>query len=102
MGMLRDKDVSGVASAGDLRNEIDDWYPASLSGARGLRGEQLAARLREAGIRADKSFTTVGKACRAAFADAVAGDRIVVFGSLQTVSAAMKYGLRGGVPWING
>lgn len=100
IGMLRDKDVGGVADA--LRNEINDWYPAALGGARGLRGEQLAVRLHRAGIKADTSFTTVRKACRAAFADAVAGDRIIVFGSLQTVSAAMKYGLRGGVPWING
>lgn len=85
LGMLRDKDAAAVAQV--LDGGIDHWYTATLPGPRGQTGEQLAALLRPVvrrGVIA--AFPGVLDACRAAAEAAVAGDRILVFGSFGTVA----------------
>jgi dihydrofolate synthase/folylpolyglutamate synthase len=88
-GILADKDAKGIASI--LDPCIQAWWCASVDGARGRSGEDLAAAVREevaARVMADDS---VGGACAAAFRDAGPLDRIVVFGSFHTVGPALDW-----------
>ncbi|THF66863.1 bifunctional tetrahydrofolate synthase/dihydrofolate synthase [Pseudothauera nasutitermitis] len=85
LGMLGDKDVEGVAAL--LRERVDHWLLASLPGPRGLSSEELAVRLRAAGIDADAScFDSPREAYAAARKSAAEGDRIVALGSFLTVA----------------
>jgi len=86
-GMLSDKDVSGVLQA--LRERIDLWIGASTSGVRGLDEAVLASRAAEAGIAMERGGSLVEAMARAA-AMARPGDRVVVFGSFQTVGPALS------------
>ncbi|MCC2595512.1 bifunctional tetrahydrofolate synthase/dihydrofolate synthase [Pusillimonas sp. MFBS29] len=45
LGMLNDKDIANVVSK--LAHRVDRWYCASLPGARGLSGEELAGIVRK-------------------------------------------------------
>lgn len=45
VGMLADKDIDGVV--GKLVSRVDSWYCATLEGARGLTGDELAAHVRQ-------------------------------------------------------
>ncbi|HEX2796612.1 MAG TPA: hypothetical protein VHN38_05955, partial [Immundisolibacter sp.] len=75
---------------------IDGWHLASLGGPRGSTAEQLAARLRAAGVsQAIACHADVPAACRAAQGAAVAGGigRVLVFGSFVTVEQALRSGL---------
>jgi dihydrofolate synthase/folylpolyglutamate synthase len=88
LGMLIDKDAAGVAQV--LENVIDIWYTATLQGARGRSGKQLADTLRAAVRNPDIFyFASVQEACRVAKERATKGDRIVVFGSFYTVAQAL-------------
>jgi len=89
LGVLRDKDVTGVLGA--VRERIDAWYLATLPGPRGASAESLAAHLRALDVAADAiaCFATVAEAFRAARVRATPDDRIVVFGSFLTVAAAL-------------
>lgn len=92
LGMLADKDAAGVAQA--LAGVVHQWYPATLAGARGRTGSELATALQAGGATAPmQSFATVQDACQAAQQSAAMGDRIVVFGSFYTVAAAMRFGV---------
>ncbi|MBS0369539.1 MAG: bifunctional tetrahydrofolate synthase/dihydrofolate synthase [Proteobacteria bacterium] len=85
IGMLADKDVSGVIRL--LRDRVDHWLVATLPGPRGLNAERLAGILREAGVSVDISeFESPGAAYQAARGRAAESDRIVVFGSFLTVA----------------
>ncbi|MBS0545984.1 MAG: bifunctional tetrahydrofolate synthase/dihydrofolate synthase [Proteobacteria bacterium] len=85
LGMLRDKDVDGVIAL--MRGRVDHWLLADLPGPRGLKAEELALRLRAAGIDADiRCFGAPAEAYAAAQKSAAEGDRIVVFGSFLTVA----------------
>jgi dihydrofolate synthase / folylpolyglutamate synthase len=84
-GMLRDKDVDGVIAL--MRGRVDHWLLADLPGARGLAAEDLAARIRAAGVSADiQCFRSPAAAFAAAQKRAAEGDRIVAFGSFLTVA----------------
>jgi len=84
-GMLRDKDVEGVVAL--MRDRVDHWLLADLPGARGLAAEELAERMRAAGIVADiRCFASAAEAFAAAQDSAGEGDRIVIFGSFLTVA----------------
>ena len=89
LGMLRDKDVGGVARA--LAGQVRHWYLAGLDGARGQAGTELQDRLRAALPDADTApYPGVPAALAAARWAAQAGERILVFGSFATVAAAMR------------
>ncbi|MGA9851931.1 MAG: bifunctional tetrahydrofolate synthase/dihydrofolate synthase [Gammaproteobacteria bacterium] len=89
LGMFRDKAAEDVARV--TAPQIDHWLLASLSGPRGQGAAELAQRVRSAIPEARiAEFSSVIEAYRAAQAAAVAGDRIVVFGSFQTVSAVLR------------
>jgi len=84
LGMLKDKDIAGVAGA--LAGCVDHWLLAPLPGPRGATAEELRMRLGAAGISAPaEAFDSVTAAYRHARERARADDRIVVFGSFHTV-----------------
>ncbi|MGH8363428.1 MAG: bifunctional tetrahydrofolate synthase/dihydrofolate synthase [Gammaproteobacteria bacterium] len=89
VGMYRDKAAGAVAQA--LGARIDSWHLGGLGGPRGQTAAELAARLRSALPRVRlHAHASVIDAWQAARADAGRGDRIVIFGSFQTVSAILR------------
>jgi dihydrofolate synthase / folylpolyglutamate synthase len=90
VGMLRDKDVFGVASAlAPAAREEDAWCCVSLTGERGLPAAELAARLALRSRPAERASVEDG--CRWAHERAVPGDRVVVFGSFLAVGPALEW-----------
>ncbi len=84
-GILADKDVEGVVER--IAGRVDHWLLAGLPGPRGLSAEDLAIRLRAAGVDGDaRCYASPANAFVAAQQDAADGDRIVVFGSFLTVA----------------
>jgi dihydrofolate synthase/folylpolyglutamate synthase len=83
-GMLRDKDIAGVANL--LAKHIDRWFVCTLPPPRGATAEQLAQALRQAGVDAVREFENPALAYAAACSEAADNDRIVVFGSFHTVA----------------
>jgi dihydrofolate synthase/folylpolyglutamate synthase len=88
LGMLRDKDAAGVARA--LAGQVDAWFAAGLDGPRGLAGDALAERMRQAGLGEVRAWPDVAGALQAACAEAGPADIIVVLGSFHTVAEALK------------
>ncbi|MFC5770805.1 bifunctional tetrahydrofolate synthase/dihydrofolate synthase [Thauera sinica] len=87
-GMLRDKDVEGVVAL--MRERVDHWLLIDLPGPRGLKADELAARLRAAGVAAGiRCFGAAAEAFAAARERATEGDRIIAFGSFLTVADAL-------------
>lgn len=98
-GMLRDKEIAGVVRR--LAGQIDHWYLATLTGARGTTAEQLRVLLAEQGIvpqaahasrpngRSIQFFDTPAQAFSAARNAAQENDRILVCGSFHTVADVM-------------
>ena len=93
-GMLRDKDRREVGRI--VGDAVDAWYVASLTGPRASTAGELAAELSAAGIPQERMrlFGSVALALEAARKDAAFADKIIVFGSFVTVSAAIEH-LRG-------
>ncbi len=90
LGMLADKDAEGVAR--ELDQAIDTWWCAGLPGTRGQTGEQLAERLGRGGLRGEvRALTGVADALDEARAAAGPDDNVLVFGSFETVGAAMRH-----------
>jgi dihydrofolate synthase/folylpolyglutamate synthase len=93
-GAMRDKDIDGVLK--HMKSEIDHWCVTGLPLARAASAEDLAAALRRVGVTdgADSSVTSFASPAEA-FQDALKrasdDDRIVVFGSFQTVGGVMSY-----------
>lgn len=89
MGMFRDKAAEEVARA--LAGRFQRWYLGNLEGPRGQDAGALAGRVRgsvpDAAI---EEFPTVAAAYAAAMEAARPGDRVVVFGSFQTVASVLK------------
>ena len=89
MGMFKDKAVEEVAQV--LAPCLDGWYLGGLEGPRGQNASQLAQRIRSRVPKAEiREFPSVRDAYAAAGSEARAGDRVVVFGSFQTVASVMK------------
>ena len=97
-GMLTDKDVDAVI--GHMKGVIDHWICCSLPGPRGSTAQDLAARLRAAGVEdrkdaragVDSSVVCVPTAAQGlaqARGRASENDRILVFGSFLTVAGAL-------------
>lgn len=93
--MLNDKDVDLVIKS--LAKSIDYWYCASLSGSRGLSGQELADKINSLitkdkdGFPEVKVFDSPRQAYEAAKARSEAADRIVVFGSFLTVADVLAH-----------
>jgi dihydrofolate synthase/folylpolyglutamate synthase len=86
--MLKDKDIAAVLSA--VRDEIDEWLIAPLSGARGADLPTLKRGFERASIAQPMSaFDDVEAAYAAALERAQSDDKIVVFGSFFTVAGAL-------------
>jgi len=90
LGMLKDKDHKAFISR--LLPSVDNWYLASLDGARGVSSQDLAEVIRASGDDADlQQFAQLEQAVDAARDDAIAGDQIIITGSFVTVGRAMKH-----------
>ncbi|HBI84405.1 MAG TPA: bifunctional folylpolyglutamate synthase/dihydrofolate synthase, partial [Alcaligenaceae bacterium] len=96
-GMLSDKDVESVVR--HMAKRIDRWFCASLPGARGLSGAELADRVNQILMespdvdRTDSAVTdyeSVKAALGAATELSNPDDRIIVFGSFLTVAGALE------------
>ena len=86
-GMLKDKDIAGVAYA--LASRITRWHLATLPGPRGADARHLSGVLRELKIQTPVvEHDSVAEALAAARKEAGEGDKIVVFGSFLTVADA--------------
>ena len=86
-GMLKDKDIAGVAHA--LASRITRWHLATLPGPRGADARHLSGVLRELKIQTPVvEHDSVAEALAAARKEAGEGDKIVVFGSFLTVADA--------------
>ncbi len=88
-GILADKDAAAIGRA--LSPGIDLWITVGLEGSRGSSGEALATRLALAPTSEIEVAVDVRAGCERASALAVAGDRVVVFGSFHTVGPALDY-----------
>lgn len=84
--LLADKDIANMLAA--LADLVDDWYIAPLKVPRATSSSTLRRHLQQAGARHITEFDSVASACDRARAEALAGDRIVVFGSFYTVADA--------------
>ena len=85
--ILADKDIDGVLDI--VKDQFDEWHIAPLDVPRGMTAEALVRKLSEHGIENVKVFENIEKAYRAALEKAGENDRIVVFGSFNTVAAVM-------------
>ena len=83
-GMLRDKDIEGVANL--LAGQVDHWLVCTLPPPRGAAAAQLAQALRQGGAIGVREFENPALAYAAACSEADDNDRIVVFGSFHTVA----------------
>ena len=89
-GMLRDKDIAGVAR--ELAPRITRWHLARLGGPRGADAAALAGALAAAGVAAPATqHASVAAALAAARGEAGENDKIVAFGSFLTVTEAMAH-----------
>jgi dihydrofolate synthase / folylpolyglutamate synthase len=86
-GMLRDKDIAGVASA--LVKHVDRWFVCTLPPPRGASASELAQVLRQAGVGALREFENPAQAYCAAYGSAGENDRIIAFGSFFTVAGVI-------------
>ncbi len=99
VGMLRDKAVEEVARS--LATHVDHWFVGGLEGARGQSAAELARRILAAIPDATLSeCALMADASHAAQSVAQRGDRILVFGSFQTVSAILRLRQESGTNYI--
>jgi dihydrofolate synthase/folylpolyglutamate synthase len=88
-GMLRDKDIAGVARR--LASRVTRWHLCTLGGPRGTDAEALARILLSAGIGAPLlKHGSAAAAFAAAREEAGENDKIVAFGSFLTVAEVMQ------------
>jgi dihydrofolate synthase/folylpolyglutamate synthase len=87
-GILQDKDAPAIARV--LAGSADLWIACALPGPRGASAAELAARLAPA-IQVAEQAASVGEGCARARTLARPGDRVLVFGSFVTVTAALEW-----------
>ncbi|MDE1219835.1 bifunctional tetrahydrofolate synthase/dihydrofolate synthase [Vibrio aestuarianus] len=91
VGMLHDKDVESTLK--QLQPISSAWYPASLSGPRAAKAEELCRHLEQY----VGQFTNPVSAFEAAMAQAKENDVIVVVGSFHTVGEVLEHWQNKGV-----
>jgi dihydrofolate synthase/folylpolyglutamate synthase len=87
-GILQDKDAGEIARV--LARSAEIWIACALPGARGGTAAELAARLAPH-IRVSELAASVAAGCTRARVLARPGDRVLVFGSFSTVTAALEW-----------
>jgi dihydrofolate synthase/folylpolyglutamate synthase len=87
-GILQDKDAGEIARV--LAGCADVWILCALPGARGGTAAALAARMAQ-GIPVAEQADSVVEGCLRARTLARPGDRVLVFGSFVTVTAALEW-----------
>ncbi|EEX91735.1 dihydrofolate synthase/folylpolyglutamate synthase [Vibrio orientalis CIP 102891 = ATCC 33934] len=91
VAMLHDKDIQSTLEA--LAPVASNWYPASLSGPRAAKAEELCQFLPQA----TQQFSTPVEAFEAAMTNAKAEDVILVVGSFHTVGEVLEHWQKKGV-----
>ncbi|WP_318461200.1 bifunctional tetrahydrofolate synthase/dihydrofolate synthase [Photobacterium leiognathi] len=79
VAMLHDKDIASTIAA--MRDTVDDWYPASLTGPRAATAEDILQHLPANCVGFDKPESAFDQALTQAGED----DMVIVFGSFYTV-----------------
>jgi dihydrofolate synthase / folylpolyglutamate synthase len=87
-GILQDKDATQIARV--LAGAADVWIACALPGPRGSTAPELAARLAPS-VRVAEQADSVAAGCELARRLARPGDRVLVFGSFSTVTAALEW-----------
>ncbi len=89
-GIMADKDIDDVIAV--LLPRVDTWRVATLPPPRGASAVMLRGRLEAAGVAptAIREYDDPAAAYRAACGASAEADRILVFGSFQTVAAALS------------
>jgi dihydrofolate synthase/folylpolyglutamate synthase len=87
-GILQDKDAGEIAHV--LASCADIWIACALPGPRGGSAAELAARLAPR-IHIAQLADSVAAGCTLAHELARPGDRVLVFGSFSTVTAALEW-----------
>ncbi len=87
-GILLDKDAAEIARV--LGGCADLWIACALPGPRGGTAAELTARLAPA-IHVAEQAASVAEGCALARKLARPGDRVLVFGSFSTVTAALEW-----------
>ncbi len=87
-GILQDKDAGEIARV--LAGSAQLWIACALPGPRGGTAAQLAQRLAP-WIRVAEEAGSVAEGCALARRLARPGDRVLVFGSFSTVTAALEW-----------
>lgn len=86
--VLSDKDVNGIIEL--LGSHVDDWYISCVNSKRAMPTDQVEQVLAKICPSTKVSvFESVERAYSQAQSDASKGDRILVFGSIFTVSEAL-------------
>ncbi len=86
--MYADKDIAGVAAA--MKGCIHRWHLALLDPPRGASAAQTVEAIKAAGVEAEyRLHADPGAALAAARSESAREDRIVVFGSFETVRRVM-------------
>jgi len=91
VGMLADKDCENTLKP--FISIIDQWATADLDLPRGGSGAELASILKKIGATTVENYQKITDAYEAIQIQAIAGDRIVVFGSFKTVAQIIKLAL---------
>jgi dihydrofolate synthase/folylpolyglutamate synthase len=89
VGMMQDKDHEASLLA--LQACVDQWFFASLPQPRGASSEQLAASCQRLGVTHFDCYADPKSALAAAMKMLQPADRLIVFGSFLTVSAALRF-----------
>jgi dihydrofolate synthase/folylpolyglutamate synthase len=88
LGMLDDKDLSGVLDA--MHAPISDWAVAALPSPRSCKIERLELALQQRQARVT-AYASIAQAIEAQCAKAGTNDQIIIFGSFFTVAEALKW-----------
>jgi len=87
VGILKDKDILGILTP--LQECVAHWHVADLNTPRSAESQTLVAHLQTLGVTSIQRHSSITAGYRYLLSQAVAGDRIVVFGSFYTVAEVL-------------